>query len=154
MRETVCSLAETEEEEANPWLLLERDDDDGTIPVIGAANSMTYVLHLKLGEELVLPQSGGEPLRLRLVATLADCVFQSELLMSEDHFLRLFPQHEGFRYFLLDTAPGEAETVTGVLEQRLSLGCQMTRTPISVPVLGAGPRSFWQASTMAQKRSA
>ena len=30
----------------------------------------------------------------------------------------------------------------------------MTRTPISVPVLGPGPRSFWQASAMAQKRSA
>ncbi len=29
-----------------------------------------------------------------------------------------------------------------------------TRNPISVPVFGAGLRSFWQASAMAQKRSA
>ena len=27
---------------------------DGVIPVIGDANSLNYVLHLKLGEELVL----------------------------------------------------------------------------------------------------
>ena len=51
------SLAETPEEQANPWLLLNREFPDGAIPVITDANSMTYVLHMKLGEDLVLPGS-------------------------------------------------------------------------------------------------
>jgi hypothetical protein len=114
------SVAKTDEEKDNPWLLLTREESNGAIPVIGDANSMTYVLHLKLGEELLLPRSGGEPLRLRLVATLADSIFQSELLMSEENFLRLFPGHGGFRFFLLESAPGQSETVTALLEQRLS----------------------------------
>jgi putative ABC transport system permease protein len=114
------SIAETEEEKDNPWLLLEREEGDGAIPVIGDANSMTYVLHLRLGEDFLLPRSGAEPLRLRLVATLADSIFQSELLMSEENFLRLFPEQGGFRFFLLEAAPGQSQPITQLLEQRLS----------------------------------
>ena len=46
------SLAATPEERANPWLLLNRELEDGVVPVITDANSMTYVLHMKLGDEL------------------------------------------------------------------------------------------------------
>lgn len=113
------SLAETDEEEQNPWLLLTRPPDDGTIPVIADANSATYVLHLKLGEELAVPRSAGEPLRLKLVATLSDSLFQSELLMSESNFRRVFPDENGFRFFLIDAKPQATPQVTEVLEQRL-----------------------------------
>ena len=34
----------------NPWLLLESKHEDGAVPAVADANSMTYVLHLKLGE--------------------------------------------------------------------------------------------------------
>ena len=39
------SAATTEAERRNPWLLLNRVESDGAIPVIADANSMTYVLH-------------------------------------------------------------------------------------------------------------
>ena len=116
------SLAQTEEERENPWLLLYREQTDGAIPVIADANSMTYVLHLKLGDEFVLAEGDGRsPVRLRLVGALADSIFQGELLMSENNFLRLFPEQEGYRFFLLDT-PAHEQTaeVTAVLEDRLS----------------------------------
>ena len=57
------------------------------IPVIGDANSLTYVLHLKVGDEMVIDHASG-PLRLLIVGALADSIFQSELLMSERNFLR------------------------------------------------------------------
>ncbi|HEY0005155.1 MAG TPA: FtsX-like permease family protein [Pyrinomonadaceae bacterium] len=116
------SLAWTEEEKQNPWLLLKREMTDGAIPVIADANSMTYVLHLKLGDEFLLEQGGGQsPLRLRLVAALSDSIFQSELLMSEKNFLRLFPEQEGYRFFLLETqTPESANATAAVLEERLS----------------------------------
>src|SRR5262249_22119103 len=79
------SLATTAAERGNPWVLLERDDAEGSIPVVADANSMTYVLHRKLGDEIVI-NHGAQPVRLRLVAALADSIFQSELLMSEAHF--------------------------------------------------------------------
>ncbi|MFQ5790285.1 MAG: ABC transporter permease, partial [Acidobacteriota bacterium] len=114
------SLAETEEERENPWLLLMRETEDGAVPVIGDANSMTYVLHVKLGEEILLSTTGSAPLRLRLVGMLSDSIFQGELLMSEESFLRHFPEHQGYRFFLVDVAPDQAEAVSGLLEQRLA----------------------------------
>src|SRR6185295_17669177 len=59
------SLAETKEERDNPWLLLNRELPDGAVPVIGDANSLTYVLHRKLGDEILVSQTNGEPVRLR-----------------------------------------------------------------------------------------
>ena len=45
-------------ERDNPWRLLEREQDDGAIPVIGDANSMTYVLHKSIGDEIVVDRGG------------------------------------------------------------------------------------------------
>jgi ABC-type lipoprotein release transport system permease subunit len=84
---------------------------DGTVPAIADANSMEYVLHLKVGEEFVL-----NGVRFRMVDALQDSIFQSELLISEDNFLRLYPQVEGFRFFLLK-AP---QAAVPVLENALS----------------------------------
>jgi len=113
------SLAETKEEEQNPWLLLRKSDADGAVPVIGDAGSMTYVLHLGLGDELVIPRSGEEPLRVRLVATLSNSLFQGELLMGDENFRRLFPEEQGFRFFLMDAPHENVSSVTEILEQRL-----------------------------------
>src|SRR5688572_2519213 len=101
------------DETDNPWLLLNREFPDGAIPVIGDSNSLNYVLHLKVGEDFVMDQR-----RLRVVAALSDSIFQSELIMSEKNFLRLFPSEQGYRYFLID-APNGSDAAT-VLEDRLS----------------------------------
>jgi ABC-type antimicrobial peptide transport system permease subunit len=114
------SLATSDEEKNNPWLLLNRRFENGAIPVIGDANSLTYVLHLKVGDELVIDHTTG-PLRLLIVAALSDSIFQSELLMSEPNFLRLFPTEEGYRMFLIDVPQTQAPAqVATVLEDRLS----------------------------------
>jgi hypothetical protein len=114
-----ASLAETAEERANPWLLLGRKLEDGAIPVIGDQNSLSYVLHLGLGEELRLPRDDGSELRLRLVAALETGLFQGELLMSEAHFLRAFPERDGYRFFLVDAPSERRDRVTAALESRL-----------------------------------
>jgi ABC-type antimicrobial peptide transport system permease subunit len=101
-------------------LLLDRELPDGAIPVIADANSMTYVLHRKLGDEIVVSGSSGESARLRLVAALADSIFQSELLMSDTNFLRLFPEQGGYSYFMLEVAPEAASVAAGVLEEQLA----------------------------------
>src|SRR3989454_4308409 len=102
------STASNDAERANPWLLLDRDLGADTLPVVADANSMTYVLHKKLGDDVVIAR-GNRPVRLRLVAALADSIFQSELLMSEASFARLFPEQEGYRFLLVD-APADRVT--------------------------------------------
>jgi ABC-type lipoprotein release transport system permease subunit len=114
------SLAESPEERANPWLLLMRDYGDGVVPVITDANSMTYVLHMKLGDDFVLPGSSERPIKLRLVAALSDSIFQGELVMAEAPFVRLFPEWDGYRFFLADAPPADTAPLTELLESRLS----------------------------------
>ena len=122
------SLASSDAERANPWLLLLRDEPDGAVPVVADANSMTYVLHRRLGEDIVITR-GDRQVRLRLVAALSDSIFQGELLMSQAHFLALFPEQEGYRFLLLDTAPARVAAVAGQVEEALvDLGADATAT--------------------------
>lgn len=101
-------LGESPEEEENPWRLLRRERAAGDpIPVIGDQNSMTYVLKWPIGETRSLAVGpGGAPVRMRLVATLWDSIFQGELLMAEEDLLRRLPADDGYRMFLVEEASG------------------------------------------------
>jgi hypothetical protein len=122
------SLAETDAERANPWLLLQAAQPDDAVPVIADANSMTYVLHRSVGEEMIITQNG-QDIRLRFVAALRDSIFQSELLMSEAHFLRLFPDQQGYPFLLVEADPEAAEAVAAQIEDGLAdLGADATTT--------------------------
>ena len=122
------SLATTDAERANPWLLLEKPKPDGAIPVIADANSMTYVLHKKLGDDIVLPR-GDREIRLRLVAALSDSIFQGELLMAEQTFVTLFPEQEGYQVLLVQAGHEPAARLKASLEDGMAdLGARVTGT--------------------------
>ncbi len=99
------SLAATDPEKANPWLLLRRQPDGGAIPVIADATSLQYVLHLGLGDTMSIDTGGAAPLVVRFVGALSDSVLQGEIIMAEEQFTKLFAQVQGYRLFLID-APG------------------------------------------------
>ena len=114
------SSAESEAERANPWRLLSRSFADGAIPVIGDANSLDYVLHKKIGDDIEL-RVGATTLRLRIVAALSDSLFQRELLMAEPAFVRAFPQEPGYRVLLAEVPPARgASDVGAAIENGLS----------------------------------
>jgi putative ABC transport system permease protein len=113
------SLASSAAEQRNPWLLLHRKEPDGAIPVIADANSMTYVLHRKLGEDFVITNHG-QQVRLRFVGALADSIFQSELLMSQENFLKLFPEQEGYSFLLAESSRKDTEALAAEIENALS----------------------------------
>ncbi len=122
------SLASSDAERANPWLLLLGEQPDGAVPVIADANSMTYVLHRRLGEDIVITR-GDRQIRLRLVAALRDSMFQGELLMSQAHFTSLFPEQQGYRFLLVETTPDRAVAVASQIENALvDFGADATAT--------------------------
>ena len=107
------SLAETPEEHANPWLLLNREFPDGAIPVIADANSMTYVLHMKLGDDLVLPGSSERPVRLRLVAALVGQHFSGRAADGRVAVrARRFPSGRAIDSFCVDAPRGQTGSCT------------------------------------------
>jgi hypothetical protein len=103
-----------------PWRLLEQPLEPGVIPAIGDANSVQWILHLGLGDELEMEDDRGRPVRLRIVGTLDTSIFQSELLIPEAAFLEHFPDAAGFSYFLAETPPALIEPVGRLLEDRLA----------------------------------
>lgn len=113
------SISAEPSEAQNPWLLLNRELGDDVVPVMADATSLAYVLHLKLGDEFVLNRPNGS-IRLRIVGALADSIFQSELVMSEKNFLRLFPEQEGYSFFLIDSPQKDLPAVASNLEDTLS----------------------------------
>jgi ABC-type lipoprotein release transport system permease subunit len=96
------STAASIETRENPWLLLEQQLSGDAIPAIVDQNSMQYVLHKRLGDDVVIELEGADPLRFKLVAALQGSLFQSELLISEKVFRRVFPNLAGKRVFLID----------------------------------------------------
>jgi putative ABC transport system permease protein len=103
----------------NPWLLLTAPQSDDTVPVIADANTAQYILKKEIGERIDVPSASGAPQHLKLVATLKDSVFQSELLMSESNFRRLFPGQEGFGVILVDTPAVKEAAVREALNTQL-----------------------------------
>ena len=114
------SLADSAEEQANPWLLLNRTFDDGAIPAIADQTTLMYVLHLGVGDDFTFTPGGHAPVTLRIVGALADSFLQSELIIGEAPFVRIFPKHEGYRVWMIETPAGQESAVTTHLEDRLS----------------------------------
>lgn len=113
------SMATTDEERANPWLLLKRTFDDGAIAAIADQTTLMYSLHLGVGDVFTFTPEGHPPVTLRIVAALADSVLQSEMVIGEDAFVRLFPRHEGYRVWMIQT-DAQPSAITTHLEDRLS----------------------------------
>lgn len=131
-----ATAAETPAEKANPWLLLERTSDsskdDSLVPVILDANTAMYSLHLwrGVGETYEIVDEQGNPLRLEVVALLKNSIFQGDLIIGRQAFLRHFPHVSGQRLFLIDTPAKHASTVASALEEALGdygLDVQSTR---------------------------
>jgi hypothetical protein len=95
---------------------IDRPLQDGAIPAVADANSITYVLHKKVGGIFEIAPG----VRVQLVGALKDSLFQSEILISEENFKRAFPEHEGYRFFLLRAAPA------GLEEQLADYGFDVT----------------------------
>jgi hypothetical protein len=102
-----------------PWTLLDQPLEDGAIPAFGDFESMTWILKLGLGQDLVIENERGEPIHLRLVGLLEKSLFQSELLISEAQFERNFPSRTGRSFFLLDPPAGRDRELIGALETGL-----------------------------------
>jgi ABC-type lipoprotein release transport system permease subunit len=105
--------------EDNPWTLLDGTLEPGVIPAFADANSAQWILHVGLGRDVVLEDESGNEVRLRLVGLMGGSIFQSELLISEENFLDVWPGRSGYGYFLIDAPPDTAPEISRTLESTL-----------------------------------
>lgn len=100
----------------NPWDLLPMDTDP--MPVFGEKNTVEWMLHSGIGKDFFLMDGTGNRVTVRFAGLLQNSLFQSEILLSEDHFLDLYPNFEGYSMFLIQS-PSEK---TSRLAELLVLG--------------------------------
>lgn len=124
----------------NPWTLLMTDGEaqnpsplrrgagvrspgeetePAVIPAFGDYNSVLWILHLGLGKDLTVQDEFGQEIKLRFVGLLKSSIFQSEVLISEENFLRHFPSESGYAYFLVQTSPASMQPLSEMLESTL-----------------------------------
>lgn len=57
-----------------------------------------------------------QPVEANFIGMVNNSIFQSELLIGEANFRKLFPSQAGYRYFLIDTPPEKMQAVRSTLE--------------------------------------
>jgi ABC-type antimicrobial peptide transport system permease subunit len=102
-----------------PWTLLRQKLPDGRIPVLGDMNTLMYSLHKGIGATINVPNDEQPKQTLEVAGMFANSIFQGVLVMSEENFLKIFPEQAGFGYFLIDVDPAQASDVARLLESSL-----------------------------------
>jgi ABC-type antimicrobial peptide transport system permease subunit len=117
------TLAETEAQRQNPWLLLRETPPDAqgrrVVPGVLDANTAMYSLHKGVGDRLTLDDSQGQPFDVRIVGLLKNSILQGDVLIAERAFVELYPEAGGSRMFLIDAPPQQTAEVRQALESSL-----------------------------------
>lgn len=91
--------------------------EDGPIPILADDHTAQWVLHKTVGDVWTIIDERGRDVPVQLVGLLHGSLFQSELLMAETDFRRLFPSQSGYRFFLVETPESSAAKAAQALEQ-------------------------------------
>ncbi len=98
--------------DADPWLSLETDFDDGTIPAIADQTVIQWGLGMKVGDVILYQNELGDTLKLKLIAGTKPSVFQGYVIISNKHYLKNYPSSSGSNIFLVGGDP-ENEAAIG-----------------------------------------
>jgi len=104
----------------NPWTILDQKHPENAVPVLGDMNTLMYSMHKAVGQAIPVDPRRPDSGNLLISGMLADSIFQGVLAMSEENFLRLFPEQAGYRYFLIEAPVDREQAVSDLLESRLS----------------------------------
>lgn len=121
------TLAQSADEKANPWMLLDRqftsdEDQSNLIPVVIDQNTAVYSLHLGggAGSLYEMPDGQGGKLKFKVVGLLKNSLLQGALVISLDQFREHFPKVSGYRFFLIEAPPEETDQIATILERELT----------------------------------
>jgi ABC-type lipoprotein release transport system permease subunit len=89
------------------------------VPAVGDEQAVRWVLHLGIGDEIMVANAAGTPVRLRIAGLLAGSPLQGALLVPEQALARQFPRHGGRSVFLVRTPRGREEAVANLLGDQL-----------------------------------
>ncbi len=102
-------------DQGKPWSALTAKLPDGAVPVMLDDHTAQWVLQKKLGDAIDLQDETGKSVSAVLVGMLKGSIFQSEVLMSEESFRKLYPSEGGYQFYLV-RCPGPVAPARTALE--------------------------------------
>jgi len=92
----------TKDLDANhPWLSLGKPLADNVLPAFADQTVIQWGLGKKIGDTLIYRDEAGAALKLRLIGGLENSVFQGNIIIAEDFFVKAFPSVSGATMFLV-----------------------------------------------------
>ena len=105
---------------ADVWSLLDADLGGNEVPAVIDQSVATWGLGVHIGDALGFTDEHGVSIRIRLVAGIANSIFQGSLLVSQDALARHFPSTSGHSAYLVEAAPDLEKDAAAVLERSLA----------------------------------
>lgn len=79
-----------------------------------------WVIKKKVGDMLPYINDKGQDVAVRIVGLLPKTIMQGYLLVDETRFIEHFPDHQGYRVFLIDAPPDRVEEVRKAMDFALA----------------------------------
>jgi hypothetical protein len=100
------------------WSFLAKDSAE--VPGIVDANTLQWAMQKSIGDVLEYTDERGQPLKVRIVATIAGSMLQGQVIIAEKRFMEKFPNAAGYRFFLMECPPAKTAVVRESLSRQLS----------------------------------
>jgi len=97
--------------DSDPWQMLDKEFDDGTIPAIADQTVIQWGLGMQMGDILLYQNEVGDTLRLKLIAGTNPSIFQGFVIISNKHFLENYPTNSGSNLFLIEGNPENEKAI-------------------------------------------
>jgi len=88
----------------DPWQELENEYKEDVIPGIADETVIIWGLGKTVGDTLIYSDEHGNIFRIKLIAGLANSIFQGNIIISEKNFMRKFPSVSGYHVMLIECA--------------------------------------------------
>lgn len=103
----------------NPWQYLVLQSENNTIYGLADQTVLDWGLKLKPGDTLVLRAENGRRLNIIIAGGLQSSVFQGNVLIGLENFVKYFPSVSGTSVFLVDGNPDNKGLFRNTLKERL-----------------------------------
>jgi len=113
--------------DATDWNSLKSTGKD--IPAFGDADSVEWNLKKKIGDGIEITSENGNSASLKIAGLIKQSIFAGELLVPEKDFVRLFPNKNQPRYYLIECPANQTKELAVLLRQTLgSAGLEVKST--------------------------
>jgi ABC-type lipoprotein release transport system permease subunit len=136
----------------DPWTSLKEELPGGVVPAVLDQTVIQWGLGKKVGDTLVYLNETGQEMKLKIIGGLANSIFQGNVLIDDQLFLKHYPSNSGSHVFLVDADEnGSQETrdelarafrnegvEIDVAAERLAMFNQIENTYLSIFMLLGG----------------